>query len=95
MQGLGGQRIDWSGIDGGWYCLVKDEREDLHINVRVNAPLPIDFPHRQLVTAISVVSGGHSLGIEVKDPYSTVTGRCPSDISPCLADGGVSITVDG
>ena len=57
--------------------------------------MPIDSPHRQLVTAISVISGGHSLGIEVKDPYSTVTRGCPSDISPCLADGGVSITVDG
>ncbi|MEO9748624.1 MAG: hypothetical protein ABJF95_06435, partial [Marinobacter sp.] len=39
---------------------------------------------------------GHSLVIEVNDPYSTRTDGCPHDLSkPCLADGGVRIVVDG
>lgn len=95
MKGLRGQRIDWSGVDGGWYCLVKDEDISLQINTRLTAPLAAEFPNRQLMTALSVVYGGHSVVIEVKDPYTTTTGGCPGGISPCLADGGVRIIVDG
>ncbi|CAM9161747.1 unnamed protein product, partial [Ectocarpus sp. 12 AP-2014] len=44
MTGLRGQRINWSGVDGGWYSLIKDEDADLNVNVRVTAPLPDEFP---------------------------------------------------
>ncbi|CAN0423163.1 unnamed protein product, partial [Ectocarpus sp. 13 AM-2016] len=50
MQGLRGQKIDWSGVDGGWYSLIKDDTADVNINVRVTAPLPDQFPDRQLIT---------------------------------------------
>lgn len=94
MQGLSGQRIDWSGEDGGWYCLVKDDEADLQVNVRLTAPLPVELPHRQLMTGLAVLSKGHSLVVEVADPYSTATDGCTHDMSPCLADGGVRIIVD-
>ncbi|CAM9997801.1 unnamed protein product, partial [Ectocarpus fasciculatus] len=60
MRGLRGQRIDWSGVDGGWYSFVRDDDLDLNVNVRLTAPLPEEFPNRQLVTGLSVISGGHS-----------------------------------
>jgi len=95
MQGLLGQRIDWSGVDGGWYSLIKDDNADLHVNVRLTAPLPEEFPERQLMTSLSVISEGHSLVIEVKNPYTTDTDGCPDGVSPCLANGGLRIIVDG
>lgn len=95
MVGLRGQRIDWSGVDGSWYCLLKAEELDLHINVRLTAPLPNEFPDRQLITAVSVQSEGNSLVLEVKNPDTTVTNGCPVGISPCLADGGLRITSNG
>eukprot|EP00752_Nemacystus_decipiens_P016831 g15063.t1 len=95
MQGLGGQRIDWSGVDGGWYSLVKDDNADLNINVRLTAPLPDEFPGRQLMTSLAVLSEGHSLVIEVENPYTIDTDGCPAGVSPCLANGGLRMTVDG
>ena len=95
MQGLRGQHINWSGVDGGWYCLVKDQDADLHVNVRLTAPQPEDFPDRQLVTGLSVISDGNSLVVEVKDPYTTVTSGCPRGQAVCLANGGLSASVNG
>ncbi|CAM9788475.1 unnamed protein product [Ectocarpus sp. 12 AP-2014] len=95
MQGLRGQRINWSGVDGGWYSLIKDDGTDTEINVRVTAPLSDEFPDRQLVTSLAVMSKGHSLEIEVQNPYTTDTDGCPEGVSPCLANGGLRILVDG
>ncbi|CAM9929053.1 unnamed protein product, partial [Ectocarpus sp. 12 AP-2014] len=95
MAGLRGQKIDWSGVDGGWYSLVKDDSADLDVNVRVTAPLPEEFPNRQLMTGFTVLSEGHSLVIEVANPYTVDTDGCPENVSPCLANGGLRIIVDG
>lgn len=95
MDGLRGQTIDWSGVDGGWYSLVRDDEADLNVNLRVTAPLPQEFPDRQLITGISVLTAGHSLVIEVRDPYTVDTAPCPAGISPCLANGGLRAVVDG
>ncbi|CAB1099723.1 unnamed protein product [Ectocarpus sp. CCAP 1310/34] len=95
MRGLLGQRVNWSGFDGGWYSLIKDDNADLHINVRVTAPLPDEFPDRQLMTSLAIMSEGYSVVIEVKNPYTTDTGGCPEDVSPCHANGGLRIIVDG
>ena len=94
MTGLSGQSLEWSGEDGGWYALIHDE--NMQINVRLTAPLMKDFPNRQLVTGVSVLSGdGHSFVVEVKNPYSVETSGCPSGVRPCLADGALRIAVDG
>lgn len=95
MQGLRGQSIDWSGVDGGWYCLVTDDNANIHVNVRLTAPLPETFPNRQLITGVSILSEGHSVAIEVTNPYDVHTDGCPEGTSPCLADGGLRATVDG
>ncbi|CAN0436789.1 unnamed protein product [Ectocarpus sp. 12 AP-2014] len=95
MRGLRGQTINWSGVDGGWYSLIKDDNADLNVNVRVTAPLPDEFPDRQLMTSLAVLSKGHSVVIEVEHPYTIDTGGCPEGVSPCLANGGLRITVDG
>lgn len=96
MVGLLGQTIDWTGEDNGWYCLLSDG-PDFQINLRLSAPMKEAFPDRQLVSAVSLLTGdGHSLVIEVEDPYSTETDGCPEEWSvPCLAEGGVRILVDG
>ncbi|CAN0165876.1 unnamed protein product [Ascophyllum nodosum] len=95
LQGLRGQHVEWVGVDGEWYALVKDDEDDLQINVRTTAPLPNDFPDRQFITGVAVVSKGHSFVIEVKDPYTVGTPGCSGDVSPCLADGGLSVYIDG
>ena len=95
MKGLRGQKIDWSGVDGAWYNMIKDEDVNLHLNVRLTAPLPDEFPDRQLITGLSLLSEGHSYVIEVKNPYDIDTTGCPSGISPCLSDGGLRAVVDG
>eukprot|EP00752_Nemacystus_decipiens_P016036 g14337.t1 len=95
MRGLRGQTIDWSGVDGGWYSMLKDDSAYLHINVRLTAPLPEEFPDRQLMTGLTVLSEGHSLIVEVRNPYTINTDGCPEGVSPCLANGGLRIIVDG
>ena len=65
------------------------------MNLRVTAPLPEEFPDRQLITGLSVLSEGHSLVIEVNNPYDVETNGCPRGISPCLANGGLRAVVDG
>ncbi|CAN0369511.1 unnamed protein product, partial [Ectocarpus sp. 12 AP-2014] len=46
---------------------------------------------------ISVISEGHSLVLEVTNPYKAdMNGGCPDGMpTPCLANGGLSVTVDG
>lgn len=95
MKRLRGQRIDWSGVDGGWYSLIKDYNVDLNISVRLTAPLPDAFPDRQLVTGLTVMSEGHSFAIEVENPYANDTDGGPEGVSPCLANGGLRIIVHG
>ena len=94
MKGLRGQKIDWSGVDGGWYAMIEDADAQFHVNVLLTAPLREEFPDRQLITGLSVISEGHSLVIEVKNPYDIYTSGCPSGISPCLSDGGLRALID-
>lgn len=97
MVGLLGQKIDWAGVDNAWYCLFNDG-PDFHVNVRLSAPMPEEFPDRQLISAVSVLSddGRSSFVVEVQDPYTTNTDGClDSSPLPCLADGALRIMVDG
>ena len=95
MQGLRGQKINWSGVDGGWYSLIADSTVNLHVNVRLTAPLPEEFPTRQLVTGVSVMTEGKSFVLEVKNAYTIETPGCPEGVAVCLADGGLQTFVDG
>ncbi|CAN0518300.1 unnamed protein product, partial [Scytosiphon promiscuus] len=40
MKGLRGQRISFSGTDGGWYCLFYDGASNIVVNIRLTAPTP-------------------------------------------------------
>ena len=95
MQSFRGQQIDWSGVDNSWYCIVSDDTDSISVNVRLNAPLPAEFPGRQLITGFSVMSQGHSLVIEVINPYDVNTAGCPPSMSTCLSNGGLRAVVDG
>ena len=95
LQGLCGQNIKWVGEEGAWYALFVDEEIDMQVNVRTTGPLPEDFPDRQYVTGVSILARGHSLVIEVIEPYSGDTPGCPESFFPCLADGGLRFVIDG
>ena len=95
VQELLGQRIEWAGVSGAWYSFLKDVDAGLDVNVRVTAPLEEEFPDRQLVTGVSVLSQGHSLVIQVKNPSHTATAGCANGVSPYLADGCLQVVVDG
>ena len=95
LQGLHGQNIKWVGEEGAWYALFVDEEIDMQVNVRTTGPLPEDFPNRQYVTGVSILHHGHSMVIEVIEPYSGDTPGCPDGVFPCLADGGLRFVVDG
>lgn len=96
MHGLRGQVIDWFGVDGAWYDVLSDG-EDLHVSVRVTAPLAKEYPDRQLITGFALrYASGHSLVIQVKRPYTTETEGCPSDwFAPCLSENSLLIAMDG
>lgn len=96
LPGLHRQYVEWIGVDGGWYALVRDDEDDFQINVRTTAPMPNDFPDRQFITGVAILSHGHSFVIEVKEPYNVKTPGCADDWnSPCLADGGILTSIDG
>lgn len=96
MTGFRGQKFDFTGEDGGWYCLIKDE--SMQINMRVTSPVP-DLPEITYITGLSVLisdddGSEHDVIIEVKDPHN-LDSSCPAGVAPCLADGSLSVTLDG
>lgn len=94
MVGFQGQKIDWMGDDGGWYVLLSDG-DDVRMAVRLTAPLPSEFPDRQLITGFALqLEDNHSLVIETKEPYTTETSSCP-ECAPCLSENALRVTVDG
>lgn len=96
MVGFLGQKFDWAGKDNKWYCLIFDGFE-FQVNVRITAPMPKEFPDRQLVSAVSIITQGHSLVVEVKNPYTIETGPCTVGDHglPCLANGALQLSLDG
>ncbi|CAM9484782.1 unnamed protein product, partial [Hapterophycus canaliculatus] len=97
MTGFLGQKFDFTGQDGERYSLIADA--NMHINMRVTSPV-LDLPEITYITAgLSVLTTDadgldHSIVIEVKDPHSLVS-FCPAEVTPCLADGSLSVVLDG
>eukprot|EP00752_Nemacystus_decipiens_P012916 g11431.t1 len=97
MTGFRGQKFDFTGEDGKWYCLISDW-PSMHVNMRVTTPVP-SLPEITYITGISVVTTDsegfeHSIVIEVTTPHS-LESTCPTGVSPCLADSALSVFVDG
>eukprot|EP00904_Undaria_pinnatifida_P007893 jgi/Undpi1/4233/HiC_scaffold_16.g07599.m1 len=97
MTGFHGQKFDFTGEDGAWYALISD-LPSVHVNMRVTAPVP-SLPEITYITGLSVlttdsVGDEHSIVISVKDPHS-LDSACQTDGSVCLADGALSVVIDG
>ncbi|CAM9269926.1 unnamed protein product [Ectocarpus sp. 8 AP-2014] len=97
MTGFRGQKFDFTGNDGQWYCLISD-LPSMHLNMRVTAPVS-SRPDITYITGLSLITTDgdgqeHSIIISVKDPHS-LDSDCPPGVSPCLADGSLSVVLDG
>ena len=97
MTGFLGQKFDFTGDDNSWYALISSP-PSVHINMRVSAPVP-SLPEITYITGLSVLTTDydgdeHNMIISVKDPHS-LKSACPAGLSVCLADGALSVTVDG
>lgn len=97
MTGFRGQKFDFTGDDGGWYSVVS-ALPSIHLNMRVTSPVP-SVPEITYITGISIMTTDaddvdHSIVIAVTDPHN-LDSDCPVGLSPCLADGALSVEVDG
>lgn len=97
MTGFRGQKFDFTGADGGWYAIVSALPE-IHPNMRVTSPVP-SVPEITYITGISAKTAdgngvNHTIVITVADPHILDNG-CHDGVSPCLAEGALSVELDG
>ncbi|CAM9792063.1 unnamed protein product [Laminaria digitata] len=97
MTGFLGQKFDFTGRDGAWYALISD-CPTMHLNMRVTAPVP-SVPAITYISGLSLLTTDtdgfeHTVVISVKEPH-TQDSVCPPELSTCLADGSLSVVVDG
>eukprot|EP00903_Cladosiphon_okamuranus_P020451 g18771.t1 len=97
MTGFLGQKFDFTGEDGAWYCLVNDG-PSMHLNMRVTAPVP-SVPEITYITGLSIItkdveSVDHTIEISVSNPHN-LHSSCPEGVSPCLAGGALRVKLDG
>ena len=97
MTGFFGQRFDFTGNDNGWYALISDP-PTMQINMRVTVPVP-SVPETTYITGFSVLTTDddgldHSIVVAAKTPHNMYT-ACPVGVSPCLADGSLTVLLDG
>ena len=96
MTGFLGQKFDFTGEDGSWYCLIK--ADNMQVNMRVTSPVP-SLPEITYITGLAVLTADsdgveHQIVVEVKHPHN-LESSCPEGVSPCLADGSLAVTLDG
>lgn len=97
MEGFRGQKFDFTGEDGGWYSVL-DDGPALRINMRVTSPVS-GVPQITYITGISIMTTDaegvdHTIVIQARDPHS-LEASCPAGVSPCLAEGSLSVHLDG
>ncbi|MEP5376047.1 MAG: hypothetical protein ABJQ14_09710 [Hyphomicrobiales bacterium] len=97
MTGFLGQKFDFTGKDGVWYALISDS-PTMHLNMRVTAPVP-SVPAITYITGLSLLTMDldgfeHTIVISVKQPHIQDS-VCPPELPTCLADGSLSVVVDG
>lgn len=97
MTGFLGQKFDFTGEDGDWYCLLEDG-SSMHLNMRVTSPVP-SLPEITYITGLSIITTDvqgvdHTIEIFVTDPHH-LDSNCPEGVSPCLANGALTVTLDG
>lgn len=68
MTGFRGQKFDFTGTDGEWYCLL-DDAPAIHLNMRVTSP-DTAVPQITYITGVSLLTidtdgTSHTIVIEV------------------------------
>lgn len=97
MTGFRGQKFDFTGNDDGWYALLSVP-PSVHLNMRVTSPVPT-VPEITYITGIGIrttddAGDDHTITISVNDPQN-LDSACPAGVSPCLADGSLTVELDG
>ncbi|CAM9817823.1 unnamed protein product [Ectocarpus sp. 6 AP-2014] len=97
MTGFLGQKFDFVGRDSEWYAVVSD-MPGLEVNMRVTSPVPAE-PEITYITGLGIKTVDnegldHSIVITVTDPHS-LDSACPVEGSTCLADGALTVELDG
>lgn len=100
MVGFYGQKFDFTGQDGGYYALLVDEPDTL-LTMKVHAPVPT-VPQITYIVGFALKANdldGVSHTVEIyanhpKDFYAHT--ECPGGMDePCLADGALTVLLDG
>ena len=97
MTGFRGQRFDFTGEDGAWYAILS-ALPSVHLNMRVTSPIP-SVPEITYITGIAInttdaAGVAHTIVISVTDPHN-LDSTCPVGVSPCLAQGSLTVELDG
>ena len=97
MSGFKGQKFDFTGKEDTWYALIHDY--DIAINMRITAPVP-DVQAITYITGLGLSLMGtdsimHTVEIVIDNPHDLNPTCDKSNSAPCLADGALTILVDG
>ena len=97
MSGFKGQQFDFTGKEGTWYALVHDR--NTAINTRITAPVP-DVQDITYITGLGLSLTGtdsivHTVEIVIDNPHDLNPTCDTSNGAPCLADGALTVLVDG
>lgn len=99
MVGFQEQKFDFTGEDGEWYALIHDQTMDMEMNMRITQPVP-EVPEVTYITGLGLSVLGaddevHTFEITINDPHNLETECSEGSDGPCLADGALTILVDG
>lgn len=108
LVGLKGQKFDFTGQENGYYSIIKDGPCNV-MNMRVTA-VP-GTPEITYITGIGMVLCGdednqdgtdgnqtqsrHTVEIVVGEPHKLQSECPPSEGAGCLADGALTVAIDG
>lgn len=97
LAGFRGQKFDFTGEEGAWYSMVYDG-PCLSVNMRITAPVP-ETPAITYITGVGMtlcdsMGVSHTIELTVDEPH-VLESHCPESDVPCLADGALSLILDG
>lgn len=98
--GFRGQKFDFTGQDGGYYALLVDEPSTL-LTMKVHAPVPtvsqITYIVGFALKANDLNGVPHTVEVRTNHPENfNAQTQCPGgENEPCLADGALTVLLDG
>ena len=97
ITGFSGQKFTFTGDDGTWYVLISDP-PSLRVNIRVTAPVPSLMETTYITGFVLLTTDDvgldHIIVVTAKNPHGVET-TCSMGVSPCLADGSLTVLLDG